>query len=192
MMLLLLASLTFVKSFPNSQPDYYRVTIQDNGDATYATAADDPKPIKFKVSEEIAKQAFDLADKLDHFKGESLETKKKVAFMGKKTITWESGGDRGETTFNYSERPEAMELASLFERISNTQQADMELQRLMRFDRLGLMKALLQVEIQLDKKELADPGFLLPTLQQIAGNKSIMEIARTRARTIIAKLPNAQ
>lgn len=188
MVLLLLASLTFVKSFPGSQPDYYRVTLQENGEAEYAMAADDPRPEKFKLSEETAKQAFELAAKLDYLKGESLETKRKIAFMGKKTIRYENGGQKSEQTFNYSERNDAMDLVSLFERISNTQQALIELERLTRFDKLGLMKYLLQVEIQYDRKDLSDPELLVPMLEQISINKSYMEIARQRARVILAKI----
>src|SRR5690242_7452560 len=66
-LLALLASLTFVKSFPGSFPDYYRVVLQEDGEARYATAPDDPNEVKFKVSEDLAKQAFELAAKLNHF-----------------------------------------------------------------------------------------------------------------------------
>src|ERR1022692_1961306 len=187
MVLLLLASLTFTKSFPGSLPDYWRVALQENGDAEYFQAADDTKPVKFKVSEELVKQAFDLSEKLNHFK-EPLESKRKVAFVGKKTMVWESGSERGEVSFNYSERPEATELAALFERISNTQQASQELQRLMRFDKLGLMKYLLQTEIALDHHDLADPVNLVPVLEQISVGKSFMDIARQRSRILLAKI----
>jgi hypothetical protein len=182
------AKLTFVKSFPESIPDYYRVVLLQNGEAEYATAADDPQPVQFKISEELVKQAFDLADKLNHFKGESLEMRRKIANMGKKTLTYENGAERGSQSFNYSERPEAMDLVNLFERISNTQQANIELDRIMHFDKLGLMKHLLQVEIQLDHKDLAEPVLLVPNLEAIAVNKTYMDIARLRARIILNKI----
>ncbi len=188
MLLLLLASLTFVKSFPGSVPDYYRIVLQENGDAVYATEEKDPRPIQFKVSADLVKQAFDLAAKLDHFKGQSLDSGRKVAFMGKKTLAWESGAERGETTFNYSERPEAMDLTALFERISNTQQTIIELQRIMRFDKLGLMKFLLQTEIAYDKKELADPEQLVGLLEQISTGKTYMDICRQRAKIMLSKI----
>ena len=184
------AKLTFVKSFPESIPDYYRVVLLQNGEAEYATAADDPQPVQFKISEDLVKQAFDLADKLNHFKGESLEMRRKIANMGKKTLTYENGAERGSQTFNYSERPEAMDLVNLFERISNTQQANIELDRIMHFDKLGLMKHLLQVEIQLDHKDLAEPVLLVPNLEAIAVNKTYMDIARLRARIILNKIQN--
>jgi hypothetical protein len=190
MLLLLLASLTFVKSFPGSSPDYYRIVLQEDGAAVYFTEEKDPRPIAFKVSEDLTKQAFDLAAKLDHFKGASLESPRKVAFMGKKTAIWESGSERGETSFNYSDRPEANDLTTLFERISATQQTILELQRIMRFDKLGLMKYLLQTEIALDKKDLADPEQLVGLLEQISNNKTFMDICRQRAKIMISKIQN--
>src|SRR5438132_737366 len=94
-LLLLLSSLTFTKSFPGSVPDYYGVVLQENGDAIYSTMPDDPKAVKFHVSEELVKQAFDLASKLNHFK-EPLESRRKVAFTGKKTFVFENGSERSE------------------------------------------------------------------------------------------------
>jgi hypothetical protein len=184
------AKLTFTKSFPESVPDYYRVVLLENGDAEYTTAPDDPQPEKFKLSDEIVKQAFDLAAKLDHFKGEPLEIRKKIANMGKKTFTYDNGAEHASQTFNYSERPEAIDLLNLFEHISNTEQAIIELDRIMHFDKLGLMKYLLQVEIQLDRKELAEPTLLTRTLEDIAANKAYMDIARIRARLILTKIQN--
>jgi len=189
MVLLLLASLTFTKSFPGSVPDYWRVSLQENGDAEYFVAADDTKPVKFKVSEALVKQAFDLSTKLNHFK-DPLESKRKVAFVGKKTMVWENGSERGEVTFNFSEIPEAAELAWLFERISSTQQTLEELQRLMHFDKLGLMKYLLQTEIAVEHKDLADPVNLVPVLEQISVGKSYMDICRQRSRIILDKIQN--
>ncbi len=184
------AKLTFTKSFPESVPDYYRVVVHENGEAEYATAPDDPQPEKFKLSEDLVKQAFDLAAKLDHFKVESLEIRKKIANMGKKTFTYDNGDEHGSQTFNYSERQEAIDLLNIFEHISNTEQAIIELDRIMHFDKLGLMKYLLQVEIQFDRKELAEPTLLTRTLEEIAANKAYMDIARIRARLILTKIQN--
>jgi hypothetical protein len=186
-LLLLAATLSFTKAFPQSVPDYYRIEVQENGDVVYYTAADDPNPAKFKVSAAFSKQAFDLAAKLDHFKG-PLESKLKVAFTGKKTFAFDDGSGKKEVTFNYSEKPDAQELLSLFEHLSNTQQAALDLERIMRFDKLGLMKYLLQIEIMYDHKDLAEPELLVPVLERISLNKSFVNIARDRARILLAKI----
>jgi hypothetical protein len=50
------------------------------------------------------------------------------------------------------------------------------------------MKRLLQVETDLDHKDLADPTLLVPSLEEIALNKTYMDIARLRARIILNKI----
>lgn len=193
--------LTFTKSFPGSSPDYYRITLQENGEAFYSTSPPGEKPEdkndasdegKFRLSPELAAQAFELSAKLHHFRGADLETRKKLAFMGKKTVVYENGAERGEAVFNYSENPDAMAVAELFEKISNTQQHRLELERLARYDKLGLMKQLLIVETSLNKKDLAEPSLLVPVLEKIAANKTYLNIAQQRARIILAKIQPAK
>ena len=108
--------------------------------------------------------------------------------MGKKTLVYESGKERNQAVFNYSENADAMALADLFERISNTQQHRMTLERLARFDKLGLMKQLLSLESALNKRDLAEPALLGPVLEEIAANKSYLHIAQQRARIILNKI----
>jgi hypothetical protein len=180
--------LVFSKSFPGSFPDYYRVTLEPEGKARYEAKPDDDRAAEFKVSPELARQAFDLAARLQYFRGVPLETKKKIASMGAKTVIYQHGAERGEQTFNYSENPDAQELVNLFERISNTQQHRMALERLMRFDRLGLHKQLLQVEMAVNRRDLAEPALLAPILEEISRNKAFLGIAQERARIILAKI----
>ena len=114
--------LLFSKSFPGSVPAFYRITVPQSGEATYETAPEDPNPRTFQISASFTKRAFELADKLNHFRGEQLETKKKIASMGMKAVIYENGTERGEASFNYSENVDAMALAEMFEKVSNTRQ----------------------------------------------------------------------
>ncbi len=186
------ARLIFTKSFPGSIPEFYRVTLAENGEAVYEVSPEDPKPQNFKVSADLAKQAFELSGKLNHFRGESLETKRKIAFMGKKTLVYENGSERGEATFNYSENPDAIAMVELFEKLSSTRQFIYTLERQLRYDKLGLMKELLQVEMSLDRRSLAEPALLVPVLEQISGNKTVMSISQQRARIILAKIQDSK
>ncbi len=182
------ARIIFSKSFPGSSPEYFRITLEPDGKASYATAPDDDKEARFKVSEDLSRQVFDLAKTLNYFRGLSLETNRKIAFMGKKTVVYENGAERGEAVFNYTENPDAQALAGIFEKISNTQQHLISLEHLMRFDKLGLMKQLLILESAINKNDLAEPRLLVPVLEQISGNKALMGIAQQRARIILAKI----
>jgi hypothetical protein len=183
--------LIFSKSFPGSVPAFYRITVPQNGAAKYETAPEDPNPRTFPVSAGFTKRAFELADKLNHFRGESLETKKKIASMGMKTVIYENGAERGEASFNYSENTDAMALAEMFEKVSNTRQYMMTLERLLRYDKLGIMKQLLQTETALDHHDLLEAAQLKPVLEEISGSRGLMNIAQQRARIILGKIQDS-
>jgi hypothetical protein len=184
------AKVVFIKEFPRSLPDYYSVSVTEKGEAVYSTAADDPQPLRFRLSEATTREIFQLVDRLNRFQGVELETRKKVAAMGKKTLRYEAGGKRNEAGFNYSENPDAMALAGLFEKISATEQLLLNLERVSRFEKLGIMKELLQMETAMNKKELVEPSQFVPLLEEIAGNQSYLHMAQERARYLLQRIKN--
>lgn len=180
--------IVFVKEFPGSSPAYYSVAVNTQGAAVYTTAPDDPQPIIFKLSDATVKEIFETAGRLNYFKGADLETRKKVASMGKKTLRYEDGKQSNTVTFNYTENPDGAALAAMFEKISITEQHLLNLERAVRFDRLGVVKQLLQIEISMNKKELVEPAQFVPLLERIASSSSFMNIARERASGLLQKI----
>ncbi len=182
------ARIVFIKEFPGSSPPYYAVSLTEEGAAEYATAPDDPQPLRFRLSESLTRQVFQIAARLNRFQGAQLEARRKVASMGKKTLRYEGGGQRHEASFNYSENQDAVALANLFEKISITQQHLLQLERLARFDRLGVMKQLLQIEISMNKGELVEPVQFISLLEEISGNTQYLHIARERAARLLERI----
>jgi len=171
------------KAFPGSTPAYVQVTLDKAGNAEYKEAVDDDQPLKFKLTETETASVFELADKVDHFK-HPLESPLKVAFMGKKTFRWEDGPAPSEVTFNYSEDPSAQALLDWFEKMSESAQERIDLERAAKYDRLGVDKALRTLWISLDRKRLVGTEQYLPMLDRIANNESYMHTARTKAAEI--------
>ncbi|MBI4478900.1 MAG: hypothetical protein HY651_02655 [Acidobacteria bacterium] len=180
-------TITFTKEFPGSYPAYYSISVGEKGAALYRLAPGE-KPLEFQVSQESAEQIFALARKLDRFLGTPLESKRKVAQMGKKTLLFENGDERNQVSYNHTENPDAVALASLFERLSTTQQHADRITYLLRFDRLGIVKELLQVEMDLDQGRLLEPALLLPILEKVRSNNALVNVAHERAAGIIGKL----
>ena len=182
----------FTKEFPGSSPAYYSVTVWEDGRAIYRTAPDDDSPVKFQLPAGAASQIFRLAEKLDWFKDRKLESGRKVAFMGKKTFSFGKSDDASagpnQATFNHTEVPEAVELASLFERISQTNEHLIRLQNMIRFDRLGVVKELLQIETDLDSGRLLGAAQLMPVLEKIQKDRSLVNVAHERAVQILGKI----
>ena len=175
--------LFFSKSFPGSSPAYIEIVLDRTGNATYKEAVDDDQPLKFQISQSDTDAIFRLADKLGHF-NHPLESPLKVAFMGTKTFRFESGPEKQEVKFNYSEDPDAQELLDWFERISETEQHIINLERVVKYDKLGVNEALLQLQISLEHKRLVAAQQFLPLLDRVVKNDSYMHIARERAASL--------
>jgi hypothetical protein len=172
--------LFFSKSFPGSAPAYVEIALERNGNAVYKEAADDDQPIKFQIGESDTNAIFGLADKLGHF-NHPLESPLKVAFMGMKTLRFEAGPEKQEVKFNYSEDPDAQALLDWFERISESEQHMINLERTVKYDKLGVNEALLLLQISYERKRLVALQQFLPLLDRVVKNDSYMHMARERA-----------
>ena len=172
--------LFYSKYFKGSIPEYVAITLQRGGDATYQEAKDDENPIKIKLGESEAQEMFSLADKLDRFQ-RPVESGLKVANLGLKTFRFEDGAERHEIQFNYSLDVTAQTLLEWFERITESEQHFINLERTVRYDKLGVNSVLLQLQITWDRKRVVAPEQFLPLLDRIVKNESYLHIARERA-----------
>lgn len=186
------ARITFTKEFPNSQPPYFSILVREDGKTTYRVEPDGETPLEFRLSDGVVEEIFALAGKLHLFRGVPLESNHRVANMGKKTLEYQKGGERSQVSFNYTEIPAAVALVALFERISQTQQYRLQLENLIRYDRLGLVRGLLRLEVDLDQGRLLEPALLLPLLEQVRKDPSLVQVAQGRAAQIIGKIQSAK
>ncbi|HXG35255.1 MAG TPA: hypothetical protein VNJ11_17965 [Bryobacteraceae bacterium] len=170
----------YSKSFPGSEPAYVAIEVDRDGAGTYREAQDDDNPLRFQLDQTETEEIFALAAKLGHFT-RPLEANLKVANMGLKTFRFEDGTRTSEVRFNYSEDPDAKLLADWFERITETARHRIVLERSYRFDRLGVDKALLQLEASFERNRIAGARQLLPVLDKIAQNPAFFNRARERA-----------
>ena len=183
-------SLFYSRDFPGSTPAYLQVTVQKSGDADYREAKDDDLPLKFKLSAAEVQAVFGLAEKLDYFK-HPLESPVKVAFMGTKTFRWDAGGQQTEVKFNYSEDPNAQALMDWFERMAESAEHRIDLERAAKYDHLGVFKALTLLESALQRGRLVAPDQFLPILDRVAKNENYMHTARARAAEIAEAIRGA-
>jgi hypothetical protein len=175
--------LFYSRDFPGSTPAYIQVIVQKNGDADYREAKDDELPLKFKLTPAEVDEVFGLAEKLDRFK-HPLEAPVKVAFMGTKTFAWEEGDKKTEVKFNYSADTTAQALQDWFERMAESAEHRIELERAAKYDHLGVFKALMLLGSALQRGRLVAPDQFLPLLDRVARNETYMHTARARAAEI--------
>ncbi len=188
-----LARLTYVKILKGSVPEYLAITVDEKGAGTYEgrQLSDSPNPHTLKLSPTTAGQLFRLAAELNDFKGIDLESHKKVANLGEKTLTYQKGSEKYSAQFNYTMNREAAQLADLFERIGTVEQHIQALEFAMKYDHLSLPGELLQIQIDLEKKALADPELMIPALEQIARNPRFLHLAQVRAQDILQRVQNS-
>ena len=99
------------------------------------------------MTEAETQELFDLAEKLDRFQ-HPIESGLKVANMGTKTFRFENGTEKHEVQFNYSTDAGAQALLDCFERIAETEQDFIALDRAAHYDKLGVNDALLAAGCQ--------------------------------------------
>jgi hypothetical protein len=167
------------------------ITLEANGDAAYREAVDDDLPVKFHLNDAEIHEVFGLADKLDHFT-RPLESPVKVAFMGTKTFRWENRDEKNEVKFNYSEDLSARALQDWFERMAESAENRIDLERAAKYDRLGLMNALNLLASAYERKRLVAVDQFLPMLDRIANNENYMHAARATAAELAEAIRKAQ
>jgi len=175
--------LFYSKNFPGSVPPYVQVILEKSGETEYREAVDDDNPLKFKLSEAEVSEVYGLVEKLDNFK-HPVESGLKVAFMGTKTFRMEQGAEKHEVQFNYSADPSASALWEWFERMTESAQHRIDLDRAAKYDHLGVVKALNLLWSAMDRKRLVGLEQYLPTLDRIVKNENYMHTARARAAEI--------
>jgi hypothetical protein len=182
---------TYRRIFKGSTPEFIEIKINDNSDTgSYEIRQldEDPGATPFEVSHSLRAKIFELIGELNHFKGADLDVHRKIANLGEKTFHWEAGGQAYEVKFNYTINPAATQLLQICEGLARQQELIELLQRRIKYDRLGVNDALLELETDVSKGVLPEPDRVLPLLDQIAGDSRFVEIARQRARALAERI----
>jgi hypothetical protein len=185
------AKLTFRRVFPGSTPEFIEISVRDDSDAaTYEIRqlGEDPGASSFEVGRSLRARMFALAADLHYFQGLDLDVHRKIANLGEKTFRWEQGAEAHEVKFNYTLNSAASQLLQIFEGLARQQEHFDLISRRMRYDRLGINDALLQLESDMKRSLLPEPQRLLPLLDQIGQDSKYVDIARERARNIADRI----
>lgn len=182
--------IVYTKVFPGSTPAYVKITLTKAGAATYQEDANEEEPDKFQLDAESVATAFNLAEKLDRFKGK-IESGLKVARTGDKTYRWEEGATSSQATYNFTTDENARALQTFFENVTDTQRILSDLQRTYRYDRLGVNEILLRLDSAWQGKRVVAPEQFLSILERIAKNESLLNMARDRAASLSEAIKNS-
>ena len=185
------AVFTYRRIFKSSTPEFIELKVEENSDkASYEIRQldEDPGATPFEISPALRQKIFELVGQLNYFKGIDLEIHRKIANLGEKTFRWEHGSEAHEVKFNYTVNTAASQLLQICEGLARQEELVEVLQRRIKYDRLGVNDALLDLETDLSKGVLPEPQRLLPLLDQISGDYRFVDIARQRARSLAEKI----
>lgn len=184
------AQVTYTKVLKGSTPEYLSITVNSAGEALYdgRKLDDPPAPRPLKLTESTTRRIFQLAAALGYFDSVDLESHKKVANLGRKSFTYETGGRRHQTEFNYTIQRDAQELTDVFERVASVAQHIATLEYSIKYDHLSLPKQLQQIQSDLNRRALADPELMAPMLEKIVRNPRFLHLAQSRAQDILQRL----
>jgi len=185
-----LPRITFTKVLKGSSPEFESVTVDKSGAAACDTRKlrDSANPRAFKLSPATTQRIFGLAARLHNFQGVELESRKPVANLGRKTLTYERGGETHSVEFNYTANRDEEELANVFEGIVSVNLHVQTLDFSIRYDPLGLPHELSLIQMDLERKALADPELLTPQLEAIVRDSRFLHLAQVRAENILQEL----
>ena len=141
----------------------------------------------FVISSATVRRIFDLAKAANRLQGDFDFTKHRIAFTGNKTITYTDAEGSNTAKFVWSENESVMKLSDLLQGISATLEEEPVLQRLRRYDPLGLNAELAKMERLADSGYLRELNLISSTLQQLASDGNVMSPARKRASHLLQK-----
>jgi len=194
------ATITYDCLWEAFTPQNITITVQSTGATRYRSrnplkpAADqeaDPEyTFEFTMSAANRDKLFRDAGQANYFNGDFRFTRHVVSSTGKKTLTYADPARHFDTSFDYTENKALQEITSIFQGLSNAIEHGRKLQFLRRFDKLGLESELKGMEEAVASHNMTELQVIAPVLETIANDPAILNIARQRAKRLLAKTPS--
>ena len=174
--------------WPAQAVPQYKITVADDGNGSYlahspaGTAA--PGIQQITVSTPTRSRIFAAGEVLTG--SQKCESKaKNLAQTGQKTLSLRSRTKVAECTFNYSEDKRIQDAVAVFQAIAVTMEEGPKLQRLHRFDRLGLDAELAVLEKSAQEGRALELGNIAPVLRSLVQDEAVMQRVRLRASKLL-------
>jgi hypothetical protein len=188
-------TVTFDCLWEAASPQEYTITLRSTGSARYVSTnpvrtstdrdVDPDYNTEFTLSSAGSARIFALAAQAKYFDGDFDYKKHVVADTGRKTLTFADPTRHYQTVYNASDNPAIDQITRYFQGVSSTVEHGRKLEFLHRYDKLGLEAQLKGMEDELQNHYLAEVQIITPVLESIAGDSSVMNIARQRARRLL-------
>jgi hypothetical protein len=188
------AVITFTLDFPGSEPSHYVVSVFSDNRSSYDSdgklspeAEGELFHLDFSIAPATGRRVFDLAKRADYFAGEIDSGKRKLASTGAKTLSYKDAARNTSATYNYSPLPAVQQLTQFFQNLSTTLEFGRRLQYFHRYQKLALDEELKRMEDMAQKNGLEELSAVVPILQRIASDSSVINPVRARAQRMVER-----
>jgi hypothetical protein len=185
-------TVSFTFDFPGSEPEHFAISVASDGHSVYSSngkltaesEGGEPFHLEFQMSEPTRARIFDGAKRAHNFAGR-IDSGKKVAFTGTKTLSYKDGQGNTQATYDYSPVPAVQELTALFQNLSATLEFGRRLEYYHRYQKLALDDELKKMEEMARNNDLAELQAVAPILRAIVEDPSVMTVVRARASRLL-------
>lgn len=173
---------------PGLAVPHWKISILPGGAAEYTGKPEkgvDPGVVTFRVSDAGRAK---LGNLLLRSKGmQPCETKSKgLANMGLKSVTFAPvDGQEVHCNFNYTDNKPLSEALEYILALAGTLQAGLELDRLHRYDRLGLDPVMVRLSEDAKDGRAVEMVAIKPTLESLVTDDALLDRVRTRAGQLL-------
>jgi len=185
------SSIRFSLNFPGSSPESYVIEIESGGRATYDSMArltpeaDAATAFHwdFAVATSTCDRLFLLAKEAGYFTGQ-IESGRKLAFTGEKTLSFRDKDRTTSAKYNYSDDKRVQQLTLYFQSVALTLEFVRRLDYDLRFQKLALDAELKTMEQMLTDQQLEEVQAAQPLLRKIAADSTVIKTVRARAQRL--------
>ncbi len=173
---------------PGLTVPHWQIVVPPRGMAEYTgvpVKGSDPGTVAFRMT---AAGRARLGGLMARSKGlQPCETRSKgIANMGTKQVEYTpDGGSPQRCTYNYTDNKPLSEAFDYLLGIAGTLQAGIELERLHRYDRLGLDPVMVRLAEDAKEGKAVELGAIRPTLESLVTDPAVLERVRVRAQQLL-------
>ncbi|SEB44084.1 hypothetical protein [Terriglobus roseus] len=173
---------------PGLQVPHWQITVPLHGMAEYTgkpVKGSDPGQVLFRLSGTGRARLGTLMGRTHNL--QPCETHSKgIANMGTKEVEYAAAdGTPVRCAFNFTDNKPLSDALDYMLAIAGTVQAGLELDRLHRYDRLGLDPVMIRLTEDVKTGRAAELGAIRPTLESLATDVAVLERVRTRAQQLL-------
>jgi hypothetical protein len=186
------ATVTFTLDFPQSNPAHYTIAVDANGHTRYQStgkisedSGEESYLAEFDISAANRERIFSWTKQAEYFAEKIDSGNRKLAFTGAKVLSYQDGRRSNTARYNYSSAAAVQELTALFQNMASTLEYGRRLAYFHRYQKLALDQELKQMETQARNNELSEIQSVVPVLQEIFADTSVINVVRARAKELI-------